>query len=66
MVQPDGARTGVTRGSISRCRKVRNSGQPEERITAIPKDRESGQPEDRPVGTAEGWEIRGNSKIHRR
>jgi len=66
MAQPDGARTGVTRGSISRCRKVRDSGQPEERITAIPKDRETGQPVDRPVGTAEGCELRGNSKIDRR
>jgi hypothetical protein len=66
MAQPDGAGTGVTRGAISRGRKVRNSGQPEERITAIPKDRDAGQPEDRPVGTAEGCEIRGNSKIHRR
>jgi len=66
MVHPDGAGAGVTRGSISRCRKVWKSGRPEEQITAIPKDRDAGQPADRLVGTAEGCEIRGNSKIRRR
>jgi len=34
--------------------------------SAIPKDRNSGQPEGRSLGTAEGCEIRGNSKLHRR
>jgi hypothetical protein len=53
-------------GAISRGRRVRNLGQPEKRITAIPKDRDAGQPEHRPVGTAEGREIRGDSKIRRR
>jgi hypothetical protein len=36
--QPDGARTEVTRRSISRCRKIQDSGQPGNWSSAIPKD----------------------------
>lgn len=68
-----------TEGKSGRCRCRGNSGRPpdgagrsakrgdlQSRLSAIPKDRKRGQPHGRPVGTAEGCEVRGDSKLHRR
>jgi len=41
-------------------------GNPKNGSKAIPRDRSSGRPEDRSIGTAEGCEIRGDLRLHRR
>ena len=41
-------------------------GDPKNGSKAIPRDRSSGRPGDRSIGTAEGCEIRGDSKLRRR
>jgi len=57
---------GETRGDHQPVPEDLDAGQLAKGSSAIPKDRNSGRPEGRSLGTAEGCEIRGNSKLHRR
>lgn len=67
MAQPDGARSEATRGSISRYRKIHDTGQLGEWVIGDTERLKTwGNPVNWSVGTAEGCEDRGDSKLHRR
>lgn len=61
---------GQPRGNSGGCQPVPEGpqkwGNSPRGSSAIPKDRAKGQLDARPIGTAEGCEQRGNSKLHRR